>query len=144
MPISKVNIKITPPFDELAEDIQDAIIDGTVRGVNFGIDAIAGTQVESYTASSRPSQPPGSVYNRTFTLQKSSKKKKAKVTNRRVKGVWLSDGSIAPYNIYVLDDKRQANIHRGRWKTDVELATEITPEIVDEMDAAIEMELRQL
>ncbi len=142
MPGLEINLRITPPFSELAEDIQDAILEGSRKGVDSSLDIIAGTQVESYTKTSRPKQPTGSTYNRTFLLKKSSKKRKAKITNQRVKGVWLSDGSIAPYNIYVLSSDKQAAIHAGRWMTDEELAQDTLPDVQDEIENHIEIELR--
>ena len=142
-PTIAVSLRIDPPFDELAIDIQGAIIEGGVKGVNAGLDILEGTQVGSYTSSGRPAQPSGSTYNRTFTLQKSSKKKRARVSNLKIKGVWLSDGSIAPYNVFVIG-KRQARIHTGRWLTDVQLAKDAADDITDEIINNLEIELRAL
>jgi len=137
----KLNIK--PPFSKLADDIQAAIVKGAIAGVNFGLDAVAGTQVETYTANARPKQPAGSTYRRTFTLQKSSKKKRARRRGTSVVGTWLSDSAIAPYNVEVIG-KRQKPIHAGRWKTDVELANETVGEIQEEIENRIERILRGL
>lgn len=138
-----INLRIIPPFDELAEDIQGAIIDGTVNGVNAGVDLLAALQVGTYTASAGPPQPAGSNYKRTFTLKRSSKKIKARVSNLKVKGTWLSQGSIAPYNVFVIG-KRQARIHKGRWLTDAELATALLDDIQDEIENRIEIQMRGL
>lgn len=142
-PIIQITLDIRPPFDELADDIQGAIIEGAKQGVNFGLDAIAGTQVETYGPNSRPKQPPGSTYQRTFTLQRSSKKIRAKQLGNKISGVWLSQGSIAPYNIEVIGNKQKA-IHAGRWLTDKELAIETVDEIQEEINNRIEQILRGL
>ena len=142
-PLIQVKLNIDPPFKELAKDIQDGIIAGAVIGVNAGLDIIEGTQIGSYTSNSRPSLPPGSNYQRTFVLQSSSKKEKARASRLLVKGVWLSDGSIAPYNVFVIGN-RQARVHKGRWLTDAELATDTAEDISDEINNRIEIELRGL
>lgn len=67
-----------------------------------------------------PSKPSGSRYRRTNTLKRSWRRS---VDNRgrlsafggRIRGIVDSDGSIAPYNRYVQDERQQARVHRGRW-----------------------------
>lgn len=76
-----------------------------------------------------PSPPAGSTYRRTNTLNRS--------WSRRVLGSGLnmqavigSSGAIAPYNRYVQDRRRQAAIHRGRWRTADDVAEQERTRVV--------------
>lgn len=67
----------------------------------------------TYGPGSNPVQPPGSSYERTFTLQRSRRKGLSK-TKTGVVG-WLR--WTANYAIWVIGEGRQAGIHAGRWWT---------------------------
>ena len=61
-----------------------------------------------------PSPPPASRYVRTGTLGRSITTKVTSLSGNEVAGFI---GTNTPYAPYVIDEKRQARTHRGRWWT---------------------------
>lgn len=107
---------------EILNRTPERVEDGTVRAVDKTLDTIEKAQILAYTSSSNPSQPSGSTYTRTFTLQASSFRE---ITRRRwpVEGKWWSEG--VDYARYVIGTpQQQAAIHAGRWKDLNEVARE--------------------
>ena len=94
-------------------------------------------QILAYTADDKPAKPPGSNYERTFTLRESSETERTGHTLRNMSGRWYA---TAPYARYVLGSRaEQANVHRGRWK-----ATEtVEEELTDAAPDIIEKELKR-
>ena len=93
-------------------------------------------QIKSYTASSNPALPPGSNYQRSFTLANASEIEKISGKLPNISGVWRVNEAQADYAEYVIGTRaQQARIHRGRWKTRTEVeraAQERGPQIVQE------------
>jgi hypothetical protein len=73
----------------------------------------------------------GNGYRRTGTLRKSWFKQ-IQNSGREVIGLVVSNGGIAPYNVYVQKEGYQAWMHRGRWETEVEVVNRLRPQY-DEM-----------
>jgi hypothetical protein len=98
--------------------------------------AVEDEQIKSYTGSNNPAPPPGSRYQRTFTLQAASETEAISNKLPVISGIWRVNEGQARYGRYVLGSRaEQARIHRGRWKsrTDVEQAIKIkAPAIVEE------------
>lgn len=93
------------------------------------------TQILKYTADAFPAQPPGSDYERTFTLQRASKKRKTRTALPRIEAEWFVDEVTADYGDVVLGETEdQAPIHRGRWKSLEEVAREVerqAPDVIE-------------
>lgn len=62
-----------------------------------------------------PPPPPGSTYKRTRSLS-NSWHKEIEGHGLLLRGTVGSNDNIAPYNRWVQDEERQAEIHRGRWR----------------------------
>jgi flagellar basal body rod protein FlgF len=73
----------------------------------------------------------GNGYRRTGTLRKSWFKQ-IQNSGREVIGLVISNGNIAPYNVYVQKEGSIAWMHRGRWETEVEVVNRLRPQY-DEM-----------
>ena len=80
-------------------------------------------------------------YVRTNTL-KSSWQRTVSLAGRTVTGEVSSSGQTAPYNIYVQSAARQARIHAGRWRTEVQVRDENERTIKGFFDARIREALR--
>lgn len=110
------------------------------RGLNGAADdllTLAGlVQAESYLSTSMPALPPGSAYERTFTLREASKTRRTGTHLPDISGEWYIDEGIAPYGEDVIGPKaKQKPIHQGRWKSQegIEAAVEAkAPEIIKE------------
>lgn len=96
---------------------------------------IENDQIKAYTATGNPPRPPGSDYQRTFTLQRASE---TVVTGSKlpdISGEWRVNESIAPYGPYVVGTRQeQAKIHRNRWKSRGQIeaeAKEAAPAIIE-------------
>lgn len=63
-----------------------------------------------------PRAPFGSTYIRTNVL-KDSWSNNVQVRGGEVTGIVGSNSNMAPYNRYVQDEPKQAEIHQGRWNT---------------------------
>jgi hypothetical protein len=108
-------------------------------GLNAAVDELLGeveqAQILSYTASGNPSQPAGTRYTRTFTLQGASKTRRTSTRLPVISGEWVADEGVARYAGYVIGSRAdQARIHRGRWKSTEEVEREIkqaAPAIVE-------------
>lgn len=81
------------------------------------MEAGAKRQVETYTANSRPKQPEGTPYKRTFDLQRTSKQRLISSSKTQVKGEWSVGGGMdVDYAPFVVGtESQQAGIHKGRW-----------------------------
>jgi len=102
---------------------------GSKRIVTKGIQLIADEQILAYKATSKPRQPSGATYRRTFDLQRSSRTKIKKASGRGFEGIWDTDGS-ADYDKFVLGTRaQQASVHKGRWKSEEEVVKLVTPKI---------------
>lgn len=98
-----------------------------VDGVDDVLDFAGQVQAESYTATGNPPQPPGSTYQRTFDLARSSKKHLTRRKLPIIAGEWYSDPGVASYNEYVIGPRsRQAAIHQGRWKSEEDVEREVS------------------
>jgi hypothetical protein len=87
-----------------------------------------------------PQRPPrGRVpYRRTNTLARSWSREVRHMGNTIV-GRVLSNGSIAPYNIYVQHHQMQASVHRGVWtNTDGAVAERIQPRVIRFFEARLQ------
>ncbi len=110
------------------------------RKLNAGVDDVlvfAGlVQAESYLSTSMPALPPGSEYERTFTLREASKSRRTGEHLPDIGGEWYIDEGIAPYGEDVIGPRaKQKPIHQGRWKSqeDIEAAVKAkAPEIIQE------------
>ena len=110
------------------------------RGLNGAVDDLltfAGlVQAESYLSTSMPALPPGSAYERTFTLRDASKTRRTGTHLPDISGEWYIDEGIAPYGEDVIGPRaKQKPIHKGRWKSqeDIESAVKAkAPEIIGE------------
>ena len=76
-----------------------------------------------------PAKRRGSAYVRTKILEKSWHRK-VKRTATGATGEVVSSGQTAPYNVYVQKEGMQAAVHRGRWPSEVSVATRLQPQIV--------------
>lgn len=91
-----------------------------------------------------PQQSPESTYHRTMT--------EARSWSREFSGRGLefevvigSNGNIAPYNIYVQDEDRQAEVHRGVWENTVQATARRYEDIAqDAFEARVQMEVNNL
>jgi len=83
-----------------------------------------------------PLKPPGSTYERTFTIARSWKKERIKTTAQGVSGK-VGSNRAAPVMSY-LD---QVPLHRGRWYTDRSVIRDEEPEIMRDMKRAIDKAL---
>ncbi len=81
-----------------------------------------------------PPPPPDSSYKRTGTL---GRRWQARVMDRgpTVRGVLKNPTSYAPV---VVGEETQAEVHKGRWKTDRQAANEALPVIQGYFDGALE------
>ena len=61
-----------------------------------------------------PPPPPNSTYKRTRSLS-NSWHKEIEGSGLQIRGIVGSNQNIAPYNRWVQDEERQAEVHRGRW-----------------------------
>ncbi len=86
--------------------------------VESGMKAMAEFQVESYGPNSRPPQPEGSTYIRTFRLQDSSTQDIEKLTLREVIGLWRTGAAYASFVVGKPGD--QTDVHEGRWRDALE------------------------
>ena len=110
------------------------------RGLNGAVDDLltfAGlVQAEGYLSTSMPALPPGSTYERTFTLREASKARRTGTRLPDISGEWYIDEGIAPYGEGVIGPRaKQKSIHKGRWKSqeDIEAAVKAkAPEIIGE------------
>lgn len=89
-------------------------------------------QIKRYTSNSMPAKPSGSTYQRTFELRESSRVIGPDWHGDTLTGSWTAD---ADYAEFVIGPKnRQARIHRGRWRSEEEIAlraTQKAPELFD-------------
>ena len=69
-------------------------------------------------------------YRRTRTLERSWFRQVRRTSNGVV-GEVLSNGQIAPYNIWVQHARYQAAVHVGVWQTDAQVAERIQPQVVE-------------
>jgi len=106
----RIEINVKEAFlriDDLNEEALDAIEDSIDDMLTF----IDNAQAKRYTQDSEPEKPAGSHYRRTFYLQNTTEK----VHVLKYEGEWISD---IPYSNKVLGlSREQADIHRGRWKS---------------------------
>ena len=93
-------------------------------------------QAESYLSTSMPALPPGSIYERTFTLREASKTRRTGTHLPDISGEWYIDEGIAPYGEDVIGPRaKQKPIHQGRWKSQEDIEAEVkakAPEIIQE------------
>ena len=79
-------------------------------------------QILSYTGSGNPSPPPGSHYDRTFTLQGAFETRVTSTKLPTISGEYGVNEGKARYASYVVGSRaRQAKVHRGRWKSEEEV-----------------------
>ena len=117
---------------------------GSKRIVTEGVKLVEDEQIKTYTSSSRPAQPAGTTYRRTFKLQRSSRTKVKKGKGRGFEGIWDTDGS-AEYDKFVLGTRaQQASIHRGRWKSEEEVIKLVEPKINKSANKIIFMEAKKI
>lgn len=128
-----LRVDITPEFDEISKDIE-----GRLKRTNQGftkdvLDEIELTQIQAYTLTSMPAQPPGSTYRRTFTLRESSRRRIGTITANRIDASWFTKLDYAAEVLGEVEDQKE--IHRGRWKSlqeVVKLVDAKIPDIYDE------------
>lgn len=88
-----------------------------------------------------PRQRPSSArvpYRRTNTLERSWFRQVRRTSNGVV-GEVLSNGQIAPYNIWVQHAGYQAAVHVGVWHTDAQVAERIQPQVVEMFERRIQI-----
>lgn len=87
-----------------------------------------------------PPPPPASKYVRTFKLMRSWRRSTIVTNASQVRASVYSDGSAdagyGDYAPYVMGENRQASVHRGRWKTDADIAKETTIDVSRKIRAA--------
>lgn len=101
--------EIPPLLDAIKRELENAMVDIGEDTLKF----MAEKQIESYTSTSRPSQPSGSGYRRTFRTQRSSQRR---MTSRKfpVMGDW---NVMAAWASFVVGEQgQQAGVHVGRWQ----------------------------
>lgn len=129
-----ITFEVPPALIEDIHDRRDRVERGLEAAVDDLLDFVEKAQVHAYTSSASPAQPPGSTYERTFTLRRSSKKRRT----GRFSGIWETDEGIASYDRYVIGKRsEQANIHRGRWKSTQEVEQELEREAPKIIEAKI-------
>lgn len=120
---------------------QNDLQTGVGRGIDKILNTIEGMQIHKYTSGASPASPPGSDYERTFTLRRSSRKERTGYIWPEISGVWYADPNVADYAEYVLGSTAdQAHVHRGRWLSLEEVTEEIGqigPNIINEEIAGI-------
>lgn len=88
-----------------------------------------------------PAQRRGSSYKRTNVL-KGSWHRKVKRGSGGWEGEVVSAGQIAPYNIFVQKQGLQADIHRGRWPSEQNVAERLQPRIVQMFETRVSQAVR--
>lgn len=130
-------------IEATSEMIKESLEAAVVQGTMDILDAVEQEQILSYTANSNPEQPAGTLYKRTFRLQRSSKKRMVSASFPNIIGRWISDARTASYTRYVIGRRnQQAPIHRDRWKSleQVEAAiTEKGPQIMEKRTNEIQI-----
>lgn len=129
-----VAVIVEIPTQAVAAVIQDEIRRNIAPGLNQitdeVLDLIAQAQILSYTATAGPPKPAGSTYERTFRLQSASRSKRTGDHLPDISGEWYADESVAEYAKYVLgSEAEQAAIHRGRWKSEEDVAAQVQRKI---------------
>jgi hypothetical protein len=81
---------------------------------------------------------PGQRYRRTGNLGR-GRRQLLQRSARDITAIARSSGPA--YNVWVLDGGTQAGIHRGRWRTDDQMVSQYTRNVVDDLDATIQREL---
>jgi hypothetical protein len=89
-----------------------------------------------------PPQRRGSSYRRTGTLKASWFLGNLQRVGNGVQLRVYSSGNMAPYNVFVQKAGMQAAVHRGRWPTEVAVATRLEPQIVRMVQARVMAALR--
>lgn len=122
--------------DDVRATIEKRIEVGLDKAMDRLLEQTEQAQVLTYTRTAHPTPPPGSTYERTFTLRRASKKRRPGRTLRNMVGEWYIDESIADYGPYVIgSEAEQAEIHRGRWKGTEDVEQELeqaAPAIIEE------------
>lgn len=85
-------------------------------------------EVQVYPAQ-RPPARGRAPYRRTRTLARSWFKR-VTVSGNEVVGEVISNGNIAPYNVYVQMEAMQARMHHGVSPTDVQIVERLRPQIM--------------
>lgn len=97
-------------------------------------------EVQVYPAQ-RPPARGRAPYRRTRTLARSWFKR-VTVSGNEVVGEVISNGNIAPYNVYVQMATMQARVHRGTWlNTDVGVIERLRPQILRLYEARLQTAL---
>jgi hypothetical protein len=84
------------------------------------------------TAMKYPPPPPGSKYVRTEKLKRSWRMSPITGVSTIRASVYsngTADAGYGDYAPYVMGEGRQASIHKGRWKTDADIADETTKDV---------------
>ena len=92
-----------------------------------------------------PPPPPGSKYVRTYKLRRSWTVQAPIFGGSHFRALVYADGSAktryGPYDFRVMDAKRQAWMHKGRWHTTDSVAKEVTADVLKDVQRAIDKEL---
>lgn len=92
----------------LINRMPDRLNDAMLGGMNDAT-ALLLRELKTY-----PEQAPESTYDRTHMLF-NSWHKEIEGRGLQIRGIVGSNQNIAPYNRWVQDEERQAEVHRGRW-----------------------------
>ena len=127
-----IDIDLKPTFKQIIQETDKKLERANVIFAREVLDTIEKAQILAYTSSGKPSQPSGSRYRRTFTLQKSSVRRTKRVTARVIDAEWFTTLDYAPKVLGQASD--QALIHRGRWKSLEQVVREVDQQISDIYD----------
>ena len=90
-----------------------------------------------------PPPPSGSGYRRTGTLGRRWTQTQPSVTATATELV-VKVGNNTKYGPWVQNEQFQAGMHRGRWQTDVRVLSDLSGQIQNDLDAAVQRALDEL
>jgi hypothetical protein len=90
-----------------------------------------------------PAPPEGSGYRRTGTLGRRWTQTQPSVTMSTTELV-VKVGNNTKYGPWVQNEQFQARVHRGRWQTDVRVLSDLSGQIQNDLDAAVQRALDEL